>query len=562
MNLIARLKQQIFDYLDQLFSIEVASIKHFEFKINVDQEKQFGDISCNVAMIIAKQIGKQPREIALELQKILVENPMIQEVDIAGPGFLNLTLTPAAWQTLISELCTQQITFFSSHDKELRQRYLIEFVSANPTGPLHLGHGRGGIIGDTLARVLNFLGHKVHKEFYINDAGNQIKLLGQTLKVRCLQQLGESVELPEGGYAGDYMVDLASDCVAMHGQAIKEKSDQFFELYAKEYLLNLIQANLQEYGIAFDSWFSEKTLHDNSAIDRVLFQLKDAGLVYEQEGAWWFKSTEFGDDKDRVVKKSNGELTYIAADIAYHNDKFTRGYDKLIDILGHDHHGYVRRLKATMAALGYDPDCLDVILYQLVTIKSGGQAVRMSKRAGTFTKLSDVVQAVGTDVARFFYLHRKNDAPLDFDLDTALKKTEENPVYYIQYAYVRINSLLQKAEQEGFGKWLDACKSGHQQEEIVATLMKLVGEQERLLIKKIASLYDVLRSIASSYHTHLLSYYALELAQKLHVYYTKNKVIDGAHQELSKMRLGIIFMVHQTLGLSLDLLGLHKPEKM
>ncbi len=566
MNLIIRLKQRIVDHTKKLFAVDDQNLLHLEFKINADRENDFGDLSCNVAMIIAKGLGKSPRDVATALIQVLQNDKecqaLVTSVVIAGPGFINITLTKPAWRQLIHELYMQKADFFKLDASVKKSKYLIEFVSANPTGPLHLGHGRGGIIGDVLARVLTFLGHSVSKEFYINDAGNQIKLLGQSLKARCLQQLGTAAEIPEGGYAGDYVADLAADCVATHGKSVIEKSDQFFQLYAKENLLNLIKATLQSYGITFDRWYSEKTLHDSGAIEKVLIELEQKGLAYTKDGALWFSSTTFGDDKDRVIRKSDGELTYIAADIAYHKDKFDRGYDQLIDVLGHDHHGYVKRLKATMQALGYQADNLDVILYQLVNIKAGGEMVKMSKRAGTFTKLSDVIEAVGTDVARFFYLNRKNDAPLDFDLDVALKKTEENPVYYIQYAYVRINSLFTKAEQEGFGPWVKELRAGALPSEWFDEMMTHVTVDEQALIKKIISLRDILHTVATSYQTHLVSYCALELAQKLHLYYTHHKVVDTAQQIQSKTRLLMVYTVHQTLGTLLDLLGVTKPEKM
>jgi arginyl-tRNA synthetase len=565
MNLISRLKDLVINQTQLLFNVTNEQLARIEFKINVEDEKSFGDVSCNVAMILAKQIGKSPREIATALEQVLLQpahRDIIAAVTIAGPGFLNLTLTSYAWKMLLQELFAQKRNFFKLAPQDQKQKYLIEFVSANPTGPLHLGHGRGGIIGDTLARVLGFLGHSVSKEFYINDAGSQIKKLGLTLKARCLQQMGIAAELPEDGYAGEYMVDLAKDCIAEHGDTVKEKSDQFFELYAKEHMLKLLKATLTSYNITFDCWYSEKSLHDSGAIERTLNELKAKDLVYELDGALWFKSTAFGDDKDRVVKKSNGELTYVAADIAYHKDKFDRGYDVLIDILGHDHHGYVKRLKATMEALGQNPDMLQVVLYQLVNIKDGGVAVRMSKRAGTFTKLSDVIEEVGTDVARFFYLNRKTDMPLDFDLATALKKTDENPVYYIQYAYVRINSLMHKAAQEGFGDWVSQLRDGKVSAAWFDQVAPLIGPEEAVLIKKITAMNDILRSIAGTHQTHTLSYYAWELAQKMHTYYTKHKVLDASQQELSRFRLFMVFTVHQTLDLSLDLLGLSKPEKM
>ncbi len=565
MNVMLRLKKLLIDHVSSLFGVAADRLSHLEFKINNDQGAQFGDVSCNVAMLLSKQVGKNPREVATQLQQVLSapeHASIIQSVAIAGPGFLNFTLTTQAWRTLIQELYTQKADFFKLGPDDKKYSVDIEFVSANPTGPLHLGHGRGGIIGDTLARVLNFLGHRASKEFYINDAGNQIKLLGQSLKARCLQQFGQAAEIPEGGYAGDYLVDLAKDCVAQHGPDVKDKSDQFFELYAKEQLLNLIKADLAAYGITFDTWFSEKTLHDSSAIDKTLALLQSKDLVYEKDGALWFRSTSFGDDKDRVVRKSGGELTYIAADLAYLRDKFDRGFDRVNYVLGHDHHSYKVRLQAAMQAFDYDVANLDVILYQLVNIKMGGEAVKMSKRAGTFTKLSDVVEAVGKDVARFFYLNRKTDAPLDFDLDVALKKTEENPVYYIQYAYVRINSLLQKAHQEGFGAWIDQMKAGKLTDAQFDEMMQHMSAEETTLFKKVASLSDIMRSIATTHQTHMLSYYALELAQKLHGYYTRNKVIDTTQQALSCMRMFTVFVVHQTLDVSLDVLGLSKPEKM
>ncbi len=565
MNLIYLLKNLVLDETKKAFQLSHDKLQHLEFKINSDQGTQFGDISCNIAMLVAKQLGLNPRNVAVQLQSLIQsaeQQGFIASIVIAGPGFLNFTLTPAAWVMLIREMYEQGHVFFKLDKHDKKYKYLFEFVSANPTGPLHLGHGRGGIIGDVLARVLTFLGHTVFKEFYINDAGNQIKLLGQSLRARCMQQLGQTAEVPEGGYQGEYLVDLAKDCLSQQGSEVAHKSDEFFELYAKEQLLNLIKADLTSYRVSFDSWFSEKNLHDDGSIDRVLETLKKDGLVYEHEGALFFKSTAFGDDKDRVVKKSNGELTYIAADIAYHKYKFDRGYDKLIDILGHDHHGYVRRLKATMQALGYNPENLDVILYQLVTIKAGGEAVRMSKRAGNFTKLSDVIDEVGTDVARFFYLNRKCDAALDFDLDTALKKTDENPVFYIQYAYVRINSILHKATQEGFADWVLSLRSNNHEVLNHSDIMNALGEHDISIIKKIISLCDVLRSIATTYQTHLLSYYALELAQQLHGYYTKNKVIDTTNLNVSKARLLTLYLVRDALALSLDVLGLTKPEKM
>jgi arginyl-tRNA synthetase len=575
MNLLIKLKLHIVTLIKQVFAVSDEQLAGVDLKLNVDKERSFGDLSCNAAMVLAKQLGKQPRTLAAELQQALLSpsfiipdlihpssgSGIIKAVDIAGPGFINISLTTQAWQIIAQDLFLKKEYNFKLGTDSRRLRYQIEFVSANPTGPLHLGHGRGGIIGDSLARVIAFLGHEVTKEFYINDAGNQVELLGQSFKVRCMQAFGRHEELPEGGYAGQYLVDLAREAAAEFGDDLLDKDDEFFMHYAKEHMLQLIKHDLHAYGITFDEWFSEKTLHNSGAVDQALVLLKKVDLLYEQEGAAWFKSTAFGDDKDRVVKKSNGELTYIAGDIAYHKNKFDRGYDKMINVLGQDHHGYVKRLKATMQALGYDSSKLDVILYQLVSLKENDELVRMSKRAGTFTKLSDVIDAVGTDVARFFFLNRKADAHLEFDLAVALKKTEENPVYYIHYAFVRTKSLLTKAKEfEQFKAFLAALTD--REAAIIQQVISNIGEPEIALLKKIMSLCDVLLNIAQTYQTHILSYYTWELAHAFHNFYTNNRVIDPADEQTTKMRLFMVSLVKDTLEICLDLLGLSKPERM
>jgi len=596
MNSIAALKQTIIHETKNHFKLTDDQLMGIEIKINVDKDRSFGDMSCNAAMLLAKVVGKNPRQIAQELIDVLQEkySADIKKIEIAGPGFMNLTLTDTLWQKFVIELFTHKESCFKLDfklDKEQKKlRYLIEFVSANPTGPLHLGHGRGGIIGDILARVLKFLGHTVHTEFYINDAGNQIKLLGQSLQVRCKQELGIPEELPEDGYAGEYMIELAKECVTEFGsdsQDLLEKDDAFFTHYAKEHLLQIQKHDLKNYGIEFDQWFSEKTLHDDGRVVKALELLKEKDLAYEQDGALWFRSTQFGDDKDRVVRKSTGELTYIAADIAYHKDKFDRGYDILIDIWGHDHHGYVKRLKATMEALGFASNRLDVILYQLVTIKQNDVVVKMSKRAGVFTKLSDVIDEVGTDVARFFYLNRKAEAHLEFDLEAALKKTDENPVFYIQYAYVRTNSLLVKAagtsiisadtgisgeiravgvsgdsKTESLAHYVEQLRNGTLDTQKLQKILGHISGEEIEVLKKIASLNDILATIAASYQTHVLAHYAWELAHKFHHYYANNRIIDVSDVQKTQLRLLMVVLVREAFETCLKLLGLSTPEKM
>lgn len=567
MNALLDIKQGIITCLKNTFHLDDAVLASVDIKLNLDKDRAFGDLSCNAAMMLAKPLGKNPRVLAHEIEKALQDGSVPElkgkfvSVSIAGPGFINITLKHTVWHSCALGLFALGDDFFKLGDADQKRKYLIEFVSANPTGPLHLGHGRGGIIGDVLARVLKFLGHSVDKEFYINDAGNQIVMLGRSFKARCNQLLGQQDEIPEGGYQGQYIVELAELCVAEFGKDLLTKDDRFFETYAKDYLLTRIKNDLKDYGIEYDAWYSEKTLHENGSVAQALELLKQKDLAYEQDGALWFKSTEFGDDKDRVVRKQNGEMTYIAGDIAYHKDKFDRGYDRLIDILGQDHHGYVKRLKATMQALGYDAEKLDVILYQLVTIKNGDQAVRMSKRAGTFVTLNDIVQEVGVDVARFFYLNRKADAHLEFDLAVALKKTDENPVFYIQYAYVRIGSILAKAaEHAEFAPILEILASDDHSrfEEIIARM----SHAEIDLLAKLLSFHDILRIIAQGHQMHMLAYYSWELANRFHAYYAQNRVIDVDDIKTTELRLVMVYLVRQSLDLCLRLLGISRPEKM
>lgn len=564
MKNIAFFNKHFLSYIKQ--QCKIASAEHMadvDLVLNADKDSsKFGDISCNAAMVLARVTGKNPRQLAAEILAAVNEERqndnvfrMIEKIEIAGPGFLNITFTKNAWREVAHELLTEKSKVFTGVDHQ--QRYLLEFVSANPTGPLHLGHGRNGIIGDVLARILRFLGHQVHTEFYINDAGNQMGILGQSLKVRCLQLIGQQADVPAEGYHGEYLIDLAKQCIGEFGQAVIERDLPFFTDYAMRYLLTTQQRDLRAYGIQFDSWFSEKTLHESGQVLATIETLKDRDLVYEDGGALWFKSTQFGDDKDRVIRKTTGELTYIAADIAYHKQKFERGFDILIDILGQDHHGYVKRLKATMQALGFNPDHLDVILYQLVTIKENDVAVRMSKRAGTFTKLSDVVEAVGPDVARFFYLNRKADAHLEFDLTTALKTTDENPVYYIHYAYVRTLSVLAKARQDEQFKMVFDNREASQN-----SSLEYLSDADITLLKKILSLHGLLRTIAATYQMHMLATYTWELACAFHSYYAVNRVLDHENSEVSRMRLLMVIMVRDALDLCLDLLGVSKPERM
>jgi arginyl-tRNA synthetase len=546
MNIIEQLQKDFSNHIGTLFNLSDT----YSLTLNTDEAKQqFGDLSSNAAMILAKQLGKAPRVVAQEIVTSFA-HPLIKEITIAGPGFLNFYLTHAALEKLAQELFEHPRGFFMPSEHAHRPAVSIEFVSANPTGPLHFGHGRGGIIGDVLGNVLHFLGYKATKEFYINDAGAQIQKLGTSLFIRCQQALGIEAALPEDAYHGEYLQEVARDMIAEHGEHILNHPMSFFEEYGKTIMLARIKNTLENYGISYDVWFSEKTLHDSGAIQEALDILEQNGHLYEQEGALWFRSTTFGDDKDRVVRKADGTYTYVAADIAYMRNKIARGYSKLLMTLGHDHHSYVIRLEALLKALGLDKEnSLEVILYQLVKIKESGQAVRMSKRAGNIITLDDVIAEVGSDVARFFYLNRKADAQLEFDIDLAAEKTENNPVYYIQYAFVRTKSILEKALEAGF------AQPGIQD----ATPL---GADEALIIKKIASLKTILQDIANQYQTHILAYYTLELAQLFSRYYGKNRIIDLENKAQTEARLMLVVLVRNTLELCLELMGLSKPERM
>lgn len=549
MNIIEHIQHAYHHYLSQAFNLEQVDFASHLLELNVDENRQqFGDLSSASALILAKKLQKNPRDVAQQIAREF-SYTFVLRVEVAGPGFLNFSLTSDAFKQLALQLHEQADVFFRISQNAIKKIYNVEFVSANPTGPLHLGHGRGGIIGDTLSAVLGYLGHEVVKEFYINDAGAQIQKLGKSFKIRCQQILGHDVELPEDAYQGEYLIELAHKALRACGNELLHKDDEFYAQFAKDHLLEELKTTLKEYGIVFDTWFSEKVLHAGGAIEQALNFLQEHNHLYVQDGATWFKSTQYGDDKDRVVKKASGELTYVAADIAYLQNKVERGADHLIMVLGHDHHSYEVRLQAVRQALGLHQS-LDIILYQLVKMKAAGKQVRMSKRAGNIVTLKDVIETVGTDVARFFYLNRKADAQLEFDLELALKTTEENPVFYIQYAYVRINSILEKAVQESaFGK-------------IVASDLHNIDQEEQYLIKKIVSLKELLLNISKNYHTHLLANYSIELANAFHKYYSQSRVLDLENVPKSRARVAMLHLLQQHFARCLDLLGLSKPRKM
>ncbi|MDP3788502.1 MAG: arginine--tRNA ligase [Candidatus Chromulinivorax sp.] len=566
MNGIEQIKASFFSFLATHYNLDQSHLMRCTFDINTDPEKAaFGDICSNAAMVLTKDLRTNPRAIA----QTVIDNfthPLLSKIEIAGPGFLNFFMTDATLVQLAQQIFEQKQHFFkpSSHCDEsdelssqcqsnggfVLKKINIEFVSANPTGPLHFGHGRNGILGDTLANILTFLGHDVTREFYINDAGAQITKLGNSLKIRYLQAVGIDIAMPEDAYHGQYLIDFGQELATQFGKTIENNDQDYFEEIAKAKMLVQQQETLASYGIKFDVWFSEKALKNDINIDDYIKMLADNGYTYELDGALWFATTKFGDDKDRVLRKSDGQYTYLAGDLPYLVNKLERGYDKLIMILGHDHHSFVVRLHALMQALGYNPDKLTVILYQLVNIVKNGESARMSKRAGTIVDLHDIINTVGKDVARFFYLNRKADAELDFDVELALTTSNENPVYYIQYAYVRTCSILAKAatiNPELVNINADDCTT--------------LTAAEKNLVKKIASLRSLLLSIDTSYQTHILAYYTYELANLFHTYYNNSKaIVDDVTQ--TKNNLFIITIMNQTFELCFALMGISSPRKM
>jgi arginyl-tRNA synthetase len=549
MNIIEQIQKDFNDYLERLFDISPDLTAQTSLIINTDENKsEFGDLNSNAAMVLAKILGKRPMEVA-ELIAGGFTHEQVKEIALHPPGFLNFFLTDDALKDLAKQMHDQKKTFFKIYQNS-KENINIEFVSANPTGPLHVGHGRGAIIGDVLANVLNFSGLKATKEFYINNAGNQMQKLGMSFKIRCMQLLEQDVALPEEAYHGEYLLELAKPLVAQEGQQLLEKSEAFFSQYAEKHLLAALKKTLEDYGVTFDIWFPETKLHNNGEIEKALKILDKNGYLYEKDGATWFKATAFGDDKDRVLIKDDGQYTYASADVAYMQDKINRGFNHLIMILGHDHHSYLMRLKCIQQALGLKQYPLDIILYQLVKMKQSGDLVRMSKRAGNIVTLQDVIQTVGKDVARFFFLNRKADAQLEFNIDLAMKKTDENPVYYLQYAYVRTKSILQKAQ---------ANSALHN---IGSDDAQFITHEEALLLKKMAALRSILETICKNNQTHLLTYYVLELANIFHSYYGQHRVIDEEHIEQSRGRLLLISILKDTFETVLTLLGISCPEKM
>jgi arginyl-tRNA synthetase len=520
--------------------------------IEPPKDSGFGDMSANVAMMLAREAKKAPRAIAEDLKGALESDPFIEKVEIAGPGFLNFTLTPAFWQETVGEILGQGGNYGSSTLGN-GTKVQVEYVSANPTGPLHIGHGRGAALGDSLTRILEKAGYDVEAEYYINDAGRQMLILGGSILYRARQLGGLNPAEPEDYYKGEYITDIARDLMNERPDLLDLPEAEALEtckVYGKDVILEGIKQDLAAFGVRHDVWFSEKSLVEDGKVDETFADLTASGMGYEADGAYWFKSTELGDDKDRVLRKTNGDTTYFASDIAYHDNKFKRGFDLVVDIWGADHHGYVPRMMAACEALG-KPGGLYVILVNLVNLLRDGQPIAMSTRAGQFETLKDVVDEVGSDAARFMFLSRKSDSKLDFDLELVKQKSMDNPVYYVQYAHARICSLNRKAAEAGVET---AAVSP-------ASLALLNTEYDLEMFRLLDQYPDYVESAARTQSPHLIATYLQDLASKLHRYYTNCHVLS-AEPEVASARLMLLGCVAGVVADGLALLGVNAPESM
>ena len=514
-----------------------------------------GDLSTNFAMVAASLQKMAPRKIATAIIDNLQDSDgLMEKAEIAGPGFINFFVKPKAWQPILQQIHRAGERYGASAFGKGR-KIQVEFVSANPTGPLHVGHGRGAAVGDSMGNILAYCGFQVEKEYYINDSGRQIRTLGLSVFLRYKELCGRKIVFPEDCYQGAYIRDLALRIKNDKGyQLLQEKQEDaigFCARLAADEILDGIRGDLGDFGVTFDVWFSEQSLYDTGTVDKTIKDFQRRGSVYEHDGALWFGSSAFGDEKDRVVVRKNGLTTYFASDIAYHQDKYSRGFDRVIDVWGADHHGYIPRVTAAVEALGYRRNQFHVILVQLVNLLRGGEPVAMSTRAGEFVTLRDVVGEVGTDAARFIFLSRHYESPLDFDLELAKQKSNDNPVYYVQYVHARICSMIRKAAENGIGE------IGYDE----AGVARLTEPEEIVLLKTLSRFPESVQSSAENLEPHRITFFLMNLASVFHAYYNKHRVLTD-DSVLSCGRLYLVEAVRKVIQNGLALLGVSAPEKM
>ena len=526
-----------------------------EIEVEEPKAESHGDFSTNISMIMASVQKIPPRKIAeVIIKNVNDPDGIIDRTEIAGSGFINFFLTKHSWHPVLRKI-HEQDALYGASDIGKGKKIQVEFVSANPTGPLHVGHGRGAAVGDSIANILLFCGYNVEKEYYINDSGRQISTLGRSVFMRYKELFGAGVQFPEDCYQGDYVIDLAR-------KVRDNKKDNLFSLseeeaikycarFAANNILSEIKEDLECFGVVFDRWYSEQSLFDSGKVDRAINDFRKQNIIFEDDGALWFRTKDFGDEKNRVVVRNNGLTTYFASDIAYHQDKFERGFERIIDVWGADHHGYIPRVSAAIEALGHTRNKFNVILIQLVNLLRGGKPVAMSTRAGEFVTLKDVISEVGSDAARFIFLTRHYESALDFDLELAKKKTNDNPVYYVQYVHARISSIVRKAQERGISNivWNDAAIS------------RLNEPEEIELIKTMARYPEIVKCSAENMEPHRITYYLMNLASAFHTYYNKHRVLTD-EAELTLGRLYLVIAVKKIIRNGLALLGVSAPEKM
>lgn len=585
------LKDQLKNLVNQALSIFIQKhqleIDLPEIQIERTKDKSHGDFACNIAMMLAKPAKMNPRQIATEINEALPESSAVSKVEIAGPGFINFFLTAEASQQVVKDILGLANAYGRSHIGQ-GKKVQVEFVSANPTGPLHVGHGRGAAYGSVVSSLLMAAGFDVHREYYVNDAGRQMDILGTSVWLRYLQACGEQFTFPSNGYQGDYVRDIAAELKQQYDEQFRHSSEAVFkdipadepqggdkEMHidaltnrAKQLLgegdyrvvfdkglnaiLGDIREDLAEFGTEYDEWFSERSLVESGEVDKAIEQLKAAGQLYQDKGAWWFRSTDYGDEKDRVVVRDNGQATYFASDIAYHLNKYQRGFEQIVDIWGADHHGYIPRVKAAVTAMQQNVDQLKVLLVQFAVLYRGAEKVGMSTRSGEFVTLRELRDEVGKDAARFFYVMRGADQHMDFDLELAKSQSNDNPVYYVQYAHARVCSVFRQLQERGM-QWDQAQGE--------ASLSALTADHEEALMTRLSTYPEVLENAAINHTPHLLAHYLTDLARDFHTYYNAHQfIVDD--EALCQARLTLIAAVRQVIANALGVMGVSAPESM
>ena len=555
------IEQSITALINHFLKIKAPDLKLVEdLELKAPRQRKFGDLTSYIAFRLSKSLKQSPKEVASQIVDYLKNNlkeesfrDSIEDITVEGAGFINFLFTKKYFCDGLSQILEEKDSF-GRQDIGKGKPVLIEFVSANPTGPLSIAHARQAAVGDTLARLLNSLGFKAKKEYYLNDEGHQIDVLGNSLSLRLKELKGETIEFPEDGYQGEYIYDIAREVLEKNLEFGNWQQEHFSE-YAVKYILKDIEKDLADFGVEFDSWTSQKEIRQSGKIEKALEDLRKKGFIYESEGATWFKSTAFSDDKDRVVIKSDGSYTYLAPDIAYHREKYKSGFQWLINLWGPDHHGYINRLKAAVSALGHEKESLSIIIVQLATVFKEGKPVVMSTRRGQLITLREVLDEVGKDAARFFFLMRKTDSHLDFDLDLAKQQTPQNPVFYVQYAHARINSIIEKSKEE-LGLGPDIVKSAQE-----ADFNLLKQDEEQALLRTLMQFPLALKICSESIEPQCLTVYLQDLAADFHKFYDLHRVL-GVDRNLGLARLGLCLGTKIVLSNGLRILGVSAPREM